>query len=207
MYFEYCNYNKDIEDYDQELKNIFTAIDQGITGLALPIHMVREVKEFMPKGTVLATSIDYPCGYSSTKVRSHMVLNAVKCGVNAIDYVPNQYFLRNKWTELVSEIKGHLEICREYDATLRVFIDGTKADDIVSLGLRMADLEIEQAFVSIGYHHQDFFDTLLDAKVLEEDTPLSIIFNGYMWRPDQVEIVKKSGLFGARIYNLKLWCS
>ncbi len=133
MYFEYCNYNKYINDYGKELSHIFKALDKGLAGLALPIHMVREVREFMPEGIVLSTPIDYPLGYASTTVRNHWVLNSLKCGVNAIDYTPNQYFVRHKWTDLVNEITTDLRMCSDYGATFRVFLDYHRVSNVVSV--------------------------------------------------------------------------
>jgi hypothetical protein len=41
MYIEYCNYNKSIENYEKEKQDVFRAIETGIDGLAMPIHMIR----------------------------------------------------------------------------------------------------------------------------------------------------------------------
>jgi len=206
MYFEYCNYNKYIYDYGKELTHIFGAVDKGLGGLALPIHLIREVKEYMPAGTVLATAIDYPSGYSSPKTRSHAVLTALKSNVTAIDYVPNQYFVRNKFTEVSEEVKTALAMCKDYGATLRVFLDYHHISNIITFSRQLEKLGVEIVFPTLGYHHDDFFDNLLNAKMVEKQTSLSVIFNGYMWTPEHMEIIKKSKLFGARLYNLSLWC-
>ena len=206
MYFEYCNYNKYIEDYNKELEQIFRSIDQGLGGLALPICLAREVRGYLPDGLVLSTAVDYPSGYGSVKTRQHATLTALKSGINAIDYVPNQYFVRNKFTELTSEVKGALSMCKDYGATLRVFLNYNYIGKITTFARQLESIGVEFAFPTIGYHHDDFFDNLLNTKLVEKETKLSVIFNGYMWTQDQMEMIKKSQIFGARLYNLSLWC-
>lgn len=205
MYVEYCNYNKYIEDYEKELKNVFHAIDQDIRGLALPIHMIREIREYIPQGIVLASPIDYPLGYSSSKVRYHMVLDAIKSGANAIDYMPNHYYLRAKFRELKQEINAVSIMCKEHGANLRLFMD-YKYGSIESMAKTYAKMDIDLVFCTTGYHHDDFNDNLINCKLIEQKTRLSTIFNGYIWTPEQLETVKNSGIFGIRLYNPYLWC-
>ncbi len=205
MYVEYCNYNKYIESYEQELKTVFKAIDKGIQGFALPIHMIREIREYIPDTIVLAAPIDYPSGYSSTKVRNHMVLNSVQSGANAIDYVPNQYLLRSKFTELKDEIKTVLNICNDYGATLRIFLD-YRYSGIISIAKQYVAMGIDIGFCTIGYHHDDFYDNLINCKLLSSKTGMSTIFNGYIWTNEQIQLVKQAKTFGIRLYNVDFWC-
>mgnify|MGYP001406294807 CR=1 FL=1 len=97
--------NKYIDDYTKEIKNVFQAIANGIDGISLPIHMIREMREYLPSNLVISAPVDYPCGLSSSKVRYHMALNSIKSGANTLDYVPNHYFLKHKFSELKKEIK------------------------------------------------------------------------------------------------------
>ncbi len=204
MYLEYCNYNRQIENYADELKKVFSAIDYGIKGLNLPIHMIKETREYMPKDLVMSAPIDYPMGHSSSKVKYGMVINSLKSGANAIDYVPNHYLLKNKFSLLVEEIEAILNICEDHDASFRLFLDYTNSDAI-SVTAKIYDrLGINSFFPSLGYHHEDFFDNLINCAMLEQESYVFSIFNGQMWRKDQVKTVMDSGLFGLRVYNLDL---
>lgn len=207
MYVEYCNYNRYIEDYSKELSEVFLAIENEFNGLALPIHMIREIREYMPDGLVLAAPIDYPSGYSSTKVRIHSVINYCQSGANAIDLVPNQYLLRCKYKDLKSEISTAINICKDYGATLRIFLDYHNVSNVVRFAKMCYDVGVEIAFPTIGYHHDDFFDNLITAKVIDEETEMSTIFNGYMWTKEHVKFAASANLFGIRLYNHKLWCN
>jgi len=207
MYFEYCNYNRYIEDYSKEFSQIFKAIDNGLTGFALPMHLIHEVKGYIPEEYTVATGIDYPSGYSVPKVRHHMVLNAVRSGVNTIDLVPNQYFLREKFSELASEIETILRICKDYNANLRVFLDYHYISNIINMAKIIEGMGVDTIFPTIGYHHDDFFDNLINCKLIESKTNLKTIFNGFMWTKDHLDLAQESDVFGVRLYNLKLWCN
>ena len=204
MYIEYCNYNKNISSYDEEMKKIYQAIKLELNGLALPIHMIRSMKEYLPDDIILATSIDYPCGLSSSKVRYNMAINSLKSGANCIDYVPNDYFLKEKFTELKKEILTIINICQDYEATLRLFLDYRKSSNIITLSQIFNEMGIDIMFPTVGYHHDDFFDNLINSKLIEDSSNTSVIFNGYMWKKEQIEFLKQAEIFGMRIYNLEL---
>lgn len=204
MYTEYCNYNKNIESYDDETKKVYQAIKAGVDGLALPIHLIRSMKEYLPKELLLATAIDYPCGLSSSKVRYNMVINSLNSGANCIDYVPNDYFLKEKFTELKKEVHTVLNICKDHDATFRLFLDYRKTSNIITLSQIFNGMGIDLMFPTMGYHHDDFFDNMINSKLIEDNTHASVVFNGYTWKKEQIEFLKESGIFGMRVYNLEL---
>lgn len=207
MYVEYCNYNKYIEDYSEELSNIFKVIEHGVNGICMPTHMIREVKEYMPQGIVISSPIDYPLGYCTNKVRQHMVIDALKSGANAIDYLPNQYLLRKKFKELIGEMATIVNICNDYGATPRVFIDTRYINEPLSICRKFHGAGIDICFPSVGYHHSDFFDTAITSALIQNKTKMSAIFNGYMWQMDQLELIMETELFGVRVYNTQLWCN
>jgi len=207
MYVEYCNYNRYIESYESELKHIFLALENDLKGLALPIHMIREIKEYMPEDIVLAAPVDFPSGYASTKARNFMILNSLQSGANAIDYVPNQYLFRCKYKEFLGEIKVAKAMCDDYVATFRMFLDYHHISNIVNFSRICHELGVEIAFPTIGYHHDDFFDNLIAANLIETKTEMSTIFNGYIWKKDQLDLVLSTEIFGLRLYNLNLWCN
>ncbi len=205
MYIEYCNYNKYIDDYAKEIKDIFRAIEHGLDGIAVPIHLIREMREYLPSNLVVAAPLDYPCGLSSSRVRYHMALNSIKSGANALDYVPNHYFLKNKFVELKKEIETILAICDDNNATLRVFLDYRRSvGNVITIAEIFNSIGVNLVFPTTGYHHDDFFDNIINSKMIEEHTNCSVIFNGYMWKKDQLEFATDCNIFGLRLYNLEL---
>jgi len=206
MYVEYCIYNKNIQDYSKELSYVFKAIDNDINGICIPIHMYHEIKNFIPEGVVCSVPIDYPSGYSSTKTKNHSILNAVKGGIKSIDFVMNNYLFQSKHKELEKELKSAINICRDYNTTLRVFIDNTLSKDLIGTAKYLKSLGVEFCYPTIGYHHDNFVDTLINCKLIEKEVNINTIFNGYFWTEQQTNIIKRSNIFGIRIYNIDFWC-
>jgi hypothetical protein len=207
MYIEYCNYNKTISDYGKELTNVFRAIEENVNCLCLPIHMYQEIREFVPEGIDISVPIDYPSGYSATKTKNHAVLNAVKSGVKSIDYVMNSYLFQEKPKDLEKEIKTCQSICRDYNSTLRVLIDSKTTESVIGTAKYLNQIGIEFCYPCLGYHNDNFIDSLINCKMIEKDTQINMIFNGYFWRQDQLEILKRTDIFGIRLYNIDFWCN
>lgn len=203
MYSEYCIYNEIINDYDKELSKVFKAIDYGVKGIAIPVYLIKQIQEYMPKDIVIAAPIDYPLGYNSSTVRKQMALEALRSGANALDYVPNHFFYKNKFTELSDEIKTLVKLCEEHNSELRVFLDYHRSSNIVNMSKIFHKLGVETVFPTLGYHHDDFSDNLINTKIIEDKTNLKVIFNGYLWKDDQLEALKASNISNIRFYNLK----
>jgi hypothetical protein len=208
MFLEYCIYNKILDNYDEEIKGVFDAIQSGqINGLALPIEILKRYREFIPEDIKLSTGIDYPLGLSSQKVKEFAVLNAIKSGANAIDFIPNQYNLKYRFKELIKELETVVNICKDNNTEFRVFLDYNYISSLETIARLYSNCGIEIALPTIGYHHDDFYDNIIHAKNIEEKTNLKIIFNGYVWTKDQLEFVKSTQVYGIRLYNKTLWCS
>jgi hypothetical protein len=206
MYVEYCNYSSYIDDYEIEKLKVFNAIQCGINGLAMPTHFIREIKEFIPKEIVLAAPIDYPSGYASSKTRNHSVLDSIKSGANAVDYVLNQYLLRNKYKELFKEVETINKICTDNKAELRVFLDYDRISNPELLANTLLKMNINKCFPVLGYHKEEFSDTLIMCHELEEKTGISTIFNGHILTKHQLNTINKSKIYGYRLYYLDIWC-
>lgn len=200
-YNEYCCYNRYIENFDDELSNVFSAIDVGVHGLNLPIHMIHEIQEYIPRHLVVSTAIDYPSGYSSTKARISALLYSVKSGANAIDYTPNNYLVQLRFTDFRDELNTALAICNDYGCSFRLFLCANRYPSEVDLARYYAKIGVEMGFPSIGYHREDFIDTMLWARTVQKATGIDMIFTGYIHKPEQLEQLSRAEIFGCRLYS------
>lgn len=205
MFLEYCSYNKHITNYSKELGDIFSALDYGVDGLAIPIHFLMRIKEIVPKETMISVPIDYPLGYSSSKSKINSVLHAVKVGANAVDYVPNSYYLKQDFSKLKEEIETCVGICKDYNATFRMFLDHNRSDlkDLITIVKIYNRIGVDSCFPSIGYHHDEYVDNIINAKIIEEKTDMPMMFNGYICTREQFEELQRYNFFGIRLYNMK----
>ena len=142
-------------------------------------------------------------GLSATKVREHMAINSLNSGATALDYVPNHYYLKNKFPELKKEVETIMNICEDHEAALRIFLDYRNSTNIVTICKIFHDIGANLFFPTVGYHHDDFFDNIINSKLIEDQIGCHVIFNGYMWKKEQLDFVREADLFGLRLYNLK----
>lgn len=203
MFVEYCNYNKYIEDYSKELANIAFAIEQGIDGICTTVYLLREIKPYARKDLILSAPIDYPLGYSTTKARMNAVFEVARSGANAIDYVPNHYLLKTGFTKLKEELKEINAIVKDYNITLRIFLNHQYNVDILALIKFYNDFGVSVFYPTIGYHHDDFSDNALICEKIQNKGGSFAIFNGYVWSKHQIDILKESDFFGVRLYDFK----
>jgi len=206
MFLEYCNYNRNLDDYSKEISIAFKCLDAKFTGLAMPVYLVKEIREYLPKNIQIATSIDYPLGCSSTKTRFAMTLEALRSGANVIDYVPNHYWLQSHFVKLQKEIQAILAMCKDYGAELRIFLNSLDHKTLIVLARMYSKLQITTGFCGMGYHYHDFYDHILNGSIVQQQTDMSIIFNGFICNQAHKHILQTSSFSGIRVYDYKFWC-
>lgn len=206
MYVEYCNYNRNIEDYNEE-SNIILNNVLNINGIAVPISLLNKIKTYLPKEIKTATSIDYPLSQSTTKTRLHACSEALKAGVNYIDYIPQHYHKALKYEDHCAEVNTFVTMCNEYNASLRIFLTDRYLYNNIAMARIYSTMGIDICMSSIGYHSEDFYDNLLICKEISSKTDMSMMFSSTIWQKKQIEMIKKAKIFGIRLYNLKLWCT
>lgn len=205
MYYEYCNYNTEyVLDIQEEIKLVFHMIDQGLNGFCTDIHHIREIAKFIPEGFVLAGCVDYPLGKSDMKVRQHQAINTLRSGANAIDLVCHRQFLMNNdWTNLKNDIVSIKEICKNYNATLRIMInwaDDRDGNVIINLARLLASYGMDIFIPHTGFYHDDFIDNLLISHITQAETKIPTICNGYLHLEKHKQQFDKADIFGLRVY-------
>lgn len=205
MYYEYCNYNtQDVLSSKDEMQKVFKMIDKGLNGFCTDIFQLREIAKFLPEGFVLAGPVDYPLGKSDRKVRQHETITLLKSGANAIDLVCHRHYLMNNdWIPLKIDIESIMEICKNYNATLRIMLnwqDDTDGDVIINLARLLKDYGMDIFIPSIGYYNDDFLDNLVMSHVTQAEADIPTICNGYLYLEKHLEQLKKANVFGLRLY-------
>ena len=209
MYLEFCNYNKSyVNEIADQVKEIFEAIDLGFNGISLPSYLANRMSEELSSLDIsMSCPVDYPIGTSSKKVRIHETLSIAKTYINAIDLVLNPILVKeDKLLDLKKEIEIHLNICRDYGATLRIIIHHNlySLRKNISLARVIEDAGCEFIIPSAGFHNDDIYDNLLTSKVIEDKTSVKSICNGYIWLNDQYQTAIESKIHGLRLYSLNI---
>ena len=90
---------------------------------------------------------------------------------------------------------------------MRVFIDSGNISTPIIISRILFDMGVTHIFTSLGYHKDNFYDSLINAKKIQTQTEMSVIFSGHIWLEDQLQTVIQTDLFGIRLHNLKIWCN
>jgi deoxyribose-phosphate aldolase len=207
VYLEYCNYNRAfIENKDEYIGEIYSAISLGFSGLSIPLHILRELnRELRGIPINVSTDIDYPTGTSDAKVRLHESLTSLRAGAKSVDLVLNPFLSNNEeYYKILKELETHCRACDDYGAKLRAILHHNLYDltRCVSLARVVEDSGCEYIIPSSGFHNDDIYDNLLTSKTIESKTDIKVISNGYIWLKKQYEAAINSNIFGLRLYSL-----
>jgi len=206
MYYEYCNYNTiDVLDTKEEMKKVFKMIDSGLNGYCTDLFQLRKIAKYLPEGFTVSGPVDYPIGRSDRTVRQHETLTLLKAGANAIDLVCHRHYLLNSdWIPLKLDIESIKNICNDYNASLRIMInwhDDKDGNVIVHIAKLLKEYGMDFFIPAIGYHNDEFLDNLIMSHVVQAETGISSICNGYLYLEKQLDQLNKASIFGLRLYT------
>jgi len=204
MYKEISCYDKDATEHAVQ-EAIFTALSHGFDGVSVPSYYLPLAKDLIPEGFVVASSVDYPGGLSSTSVKCHSTINVIRAGANAVDLVTNSNLLINRrFKRFKKDIESNYEICKDNNCSLRVMLE-YRTYDKNSLILAACDIirevGVEYLFPSTGSMVSDLDDSVVIGFAIQKRKNLNIICNANIWRLEDYEKVEQSGVVGVRIKN------
>lgn len=208
MYLEYCCYNTiPTNSVEEEIKSVFNAMASEISGLCLPLYIIRQISSELSllPSLLLSCPIDYPFGIGDRKVRQHETLAALKSGVNTVDLVMNPFLFKTKsQSSIKKDITPILKVLKEYDADLRIILnydlyDPEELMDVVKI---LEEVGVNMIIPSSGFRNDDIFDNLLFCDKVEKETSIKTVCSGRMWLKKHYRAVINSGLFGLRAYSL-----
>ena len=202
MYKEISCYDKDTTEHTVT-ESIFTALKHDFHGVSVPAYYLPLAKDLIPDGFVVASSVDYPGGLSSTGVRCHSSINIIRAGANAVDLVANSNLLVNrKFKKFKEDIEANYKICQDNNCSLRVMFE-YRIYDKNSLILAACDIirsvGVDYIFPSTGSMVDDIEDSIVVGFLLQKKKEQNVIFNANIWRKEDYEKVENSGVFGIRI--------
>lgn len=204
MIIEYSAY--DISLSDDELRtNLQQAITfQPDTISVLPTS-VKLAKNILPASIGLATIVDYPLGLLDTKNRNSAVETCLKNGAQIVSVVAQPYnFCNRKYDKFREDIRTNSEICSKYGAELRYILEYRvfTYELLYKVSQILLDLGVGTIYPSTGYLLDDINDNILAAGLINKKVSVNIICNGNLWNINQINIIKKSTMFGIMVNSL-----
>lgn len=206
MYVELACLDK-MATEDETREAVFAASELHLNGVSVLPAYLAENKTYVPD-MVLSSPVDFPHGTSTTKVREHACLSAIRRGANAIDLVMNHSLVVNrKMEKLLNDIESCMAVCRAHNASLRVMMEYRVYEQVGTElcidTLQLIDsLGVEYVFPATGYRVDGFIDNLIMCQIIMQKSGLKTIANGSLLSRDQYELAKDSDVYGVRLTSV-----
>ena len=189
------------------MEAMFSCAERGFSGIALPYVYLSMLKEYAINDIAISACIDYPGGFAPQQIRNHSAVKALKGGANTIDLMCNSISIVNEnYDYLERDIESHMNICFEYDATLRAMVEYRAFDNskkFMEICKVFKKTGLEYIFLSTGKMVDDFLDHAIYAVQATEEFGLKVIFNAPVMSEEQYKKVEDWGIFGVRFSNIK----
>jgi len=203
MYKELCVHKNDILIEDVQ-KRILSAISRGVHGISVLPYFLPHIVEIIPSGLTLTVPIDYPFGTSTTRLRQHASIAALRKGANTIDLVLNTLdIINNKFDKIETDLISHTKICKERNSSLRIIFEyRILTKEKLYKVCRMVKLyKVEYVLPSTGFMVDECTDNLITSLELQKKFGFKVITNGNLWLQSQYDTIQKSTVFGVRLNN------
>jgi deoxyribose-phosphate aldolase len=205
MLIELACYNQD-STFNEILETTFIASEKGLDSVAIPSGFMSKVNGFL-NDQRFAAAIDFPYGLSSTQIRLHEIILAIRQGASFIDLVINNSYIReDNWMAIRDDLKACMAVCRDKDVPLRPVIEyrlfSTK--EVVDLCHSLNYLGITHVINSTGFIADDVSDNLLLAYEIQKktDTVVTSCLRGMV--KEHILTMKDMGIFGLRLMSPKI---
>lgn len=188
-------------------KATFLAIERKVSVLSLPIIYLPVAQEYV-KGTnvVLAASIDCPYGQNPTELRHAAIILAERRGAEIVELGINAGWVRDKRdTDLRTDIKTCLEVCKSKNISLRLVMEYRLFDDneVIKYCEFFQELGVDAIVSSFGLLPDDPSDNLLLAKKLGKNNKYLPASN--LWQPKHIEMAQVAKTKSIRFLSLPLF--
>jgi deoxyribose-phosphate aldolase len=188
-------------------KATFLSIERKVSVLSVPILYLPLAQEYV-KGTnvVLAASIDCPYGQSPTELRHAAIILAERRGAEIVELGINAGWIKDKKdSELRTDIKTCLEVCKSKNLSLRLVLEYRLFDDaeVAKYCEFFQDLGVDYIISSFGMLPDDPSDNLLLAKKVAKQVKYLPASN--LWQPKHIEMAKASKVKSIRFLSVPLF--
>lgn len=202
MYLEYANYQ--IDNYDEILKDVFSAIEMGVGGISVPYPFLSGIGDYISHGMSLSCPINWPMSFNSNESVNTMIVSAANRSANAVDVNFDLLLMRNNTDKLKENIDSNMRTCEKKGVTYRVFLDyRTMSSEELSLACAiLSNCGVEYVFPSNGYRLDNFLDNLIVGNSIQKKFPMFSICNGNLYRPKDAEFLNGGGVFGCRLHSI-----
>ena len=199
MFAEIACYGQDAT-FNDILTTIFVSSEEGVECVALPSGFMGRVGDFL-EHQKFAAVIDFPYGISTTQVRLHEIILAIRQGANLIDLVLNGSYLKEEnWKKVEEDLKTCLTVCNQHDVTLRPILEYKlfSPKTVLKTCEILEKYNITTVINSTGSIIDDPSDNAIICHSIQKNTTISVISCSNRITPKYFGIFTDMGIEGFR---------
>lgn len=205
MIIEYSNY--DIANNDTEIKNnTIEACRYNIKTISVNCQSLKTIRSSVPDNINISCPIDYPLGTMDSRSRNIAIEFAIKNGASEIDLViPTHSICNRKYDKFREDVKTNMLICQSEKVNLRYMLEYRvfTYEILYKISQILLENNVTEIYPSTGYSLDDINDNLIASAMINKKVPsINIISNGNVWNQNQVDSIKKAGLYGIRVNSI-----
>jgi len=205
MLTELACYNQD-STYNEILETIFIASEKELNSVAIPSGFMSRVNDFL-HDQKFSAAIDFPYGLSSTSVRVHEIIMAIRQGASFIDLViHNGYIKEENWRKIREDLKACMSICKQNNVTIRAIVEYRLFP--VKTVLLICDLlntiGVYNVVNSTGFVADDISDNAIISHEIQDKTGIFVTSCVRAFNEQHIEIFKELDVHALRLMSSKV---
>ena len=205
MLTELACYNQD-STYNDIMQAVFIAAEKDVSSVAIPSGFMSRVNDFL-KDQKFSAAVDFPYGLSSTQIRIHEIILAIRQGASFIDLVINNSYIKEEnWRKIREDLKACLSICKEKNVELRVLIEYRLFP--LKTVFMMCDLfnmnGVHHVVNSTGFIADDISDNAIVSHQMQEKTGVLVTSCVRAFTAPQIRTFEDMDIYALRLMSTKI---
>lgn len=197
--------NNPFIDTDDLRHAIFKCVENGYDGIVLPSGLINTARSIYSdfNYTVIC---GYPYGIQSPEVKAHEIVENSKHGIKIIDYVLNEYYIRNlDLGRIIKELTVANKICRDSNILLRAVFEHRLCSipRCIQVASAVKDSSVDTLILSTGNMPENLSDSLIACYKLKERIDIDIGIYKHKWDTKQLDSLERVGCSLARTSSIK----
>lgn len=184
--------NKEIDSLSQELNKY------NLSKISVLYQYNKIFKKKLSENNKLSSIIDFPFGASDLSVRTNMIHNSIKTGVNSIEIVlPFHLLCNSMFTSIKKDVEACFAICEDNQINISYILEYRTFN--YSILYRACKLllkhNINHVYISTGYKIDDVYDHLIAMTMIQKNVPdINITCNANVFTEKHMQILCNSDI-------------
>ena len=205
MLTELACYNQD-STYNEILETVFIASEKNLDSVAIPSGFMGRVGDFL-KDQQFSAAIDFPYGLSSTQVRIHEIIMAIRQGAYSIDLVIHGGYIKEEnWRKIRDDLKACMSVCKEHNVNFKAIIEYRlfPVKTVLLMCELLATIGVYNIVNSTGFVVDDISENAIISHEIQDKTGLFVTSCVRAFNKEHIKIFQELDAHALRLMSTKI---